>query len=65
MAALSGFFVSNIVPHDAEVYLRSCIARNVRAALAAGSQAVNGHGKLIASQVIARLHDGLLKLLPG
>ncbi len=64
MAALSGFLVSNIVPHDTEVDLRSCIASNVRAALAAGSRAVNEHGKLIVSQVIPRLHDNLLKLLP-
>lgn len=37
----------------------------VKAALDAGSEAVGGLGKLIASQVIARPHEDLLKLLPA
>ncbi len=36
----------------------------VEAALAAGRQAVGDLGKLIAAHVIARPHEGLLKLLP-
>jgi len=36
----------------------------VKAALDAGSQAVGDLGKLIAAHVIARPHEGLLKLLP-
>ena len=36
----------------------------VKAAVDAGSQAVNGLGKLIAAHVIARPHDDLLALLP-
>lgn len=37
----------------------------VQSALAAGSEAVGGLGKLIAAQVIARPHEDLLRLLPG
>jgi microcompartment protein CcmL/EutN len=36
----------------------------VKAALDAGSQAIGDLGKLIAAHVIARPHEGLLKLLP-
>lgn len=37
----------------------------VKAALDAGAQAVEGLGKLIAAQVIARPHEDLLRLLPN
>ncbi len=36
----------------------------VKAAIDAGSLAVGNLGKLIAAHVIARPHEGLLKLLP-
>jgi len=36
----------------------------VKAAIDAGSMAVGDLGKLIAAHVIARPHEGLLKLLP-
>ena len=37
----------------------------VKAAIEAGAQAIGDRGKLIAAEVIARPHEGLLKLLPG